>query len=292
MKNSNITHIKDFFQFLIIYIIYVILLFLPIYFTSNIGGLIFRFIGPFTKVHKIVKKNFKIIFPNADNNKVKKQATLSWFKAGKTLFELLVLHNIMETKDKISIIGQENLKDVINNREKVIFIGIHQSNWEILLPSIDKLGIPAVGIYRHINNPFIDKLILKIREKSLSNHSSYTPKGKKSAKDIIEGVRKDTSMVLLVDQKDSAGELVNFFGVQTKTQIGFIKIAKKYNLRIIPVENIRNKNDSFTLKFYKPIKIISKDISDNIVMKDIHSIIELWIKKNPSDWLLQHNRFS
>ena len=60
--------------------------------------------------------------------------------------------------------------DLINNKEKAIFIGIHQSNWEILVPAIDKIGVPLVGIYRHINNPYINKLILQIRKKSLFNH--------------------------------------------------------------------------------------------------------------------------
>ena len=96
----------------------------------------------------------------------------------------------------------------------------------------------------------------------------------------------------MIDQKDSAGETVNFFNYPAKTQTGFIKISKKYNLKIIPVQNIRNKNNTFTLKFHKPIDQVSKDISDIQVMKNIHLIIEEWIKKNPSDWFLQHNRFS
>ena len=117
-------------------------------------------------------------------------------------------------------------------------------------------------------------------------------KVKKVLKDIIESIKKDTSMVLLIDQKDSAGAKVPFFDFPAKTQTGFIKISKKYNLKIVPVQNIRNNNDTFTLKFHNPINQISNEISDINAMKNIHSIIEGWIKKNPSDWLLQHNRFS
>ena len=100
------------------------------------------------------------------------------------------------------------------------------------------------------------------------------------------------SIVLLIDQKDSAGDKVNFFNFPAKTQIGFIKISKKYQLRIIPVQNIRNDNDTFTIKFHEPIKYISNQVSDINAMRDIHCIIEKWIKSNPSDWFLQHNRFS
>ena len=123
-----------------------------------------------------------------------------------------ILPKIINSKNKIIIEGKENIKDIIENKEKAIFIGIHQSNWEILLPTIDRIGIPVAGIYRHINNPYINNLILKIRKKCIySKKSFYTPKGKKSAKDIIESIKKDTSMVLLIDQKDSAGAISSIF---------------------------------------------------------------------------------
>ena len=122
-----------------------------------------------------------------------------------------------------------------------------------------------------VNNPYIDKLILQIRKKSIiSNKSFYTPKGKRSAKDIIDGINNGLSVVLLVDQKDSAGELVPFFNVPCKTQTGFLKLARKYKMKIIPVLNLRNKDNHFTLKFYPPIEEISDELSDIDTMQNIH----------------------
>jgi len=293
MKNNFLFKLKLIIEFLLIYIVYLILSKLPFFLVSNLGGLIFKLIGPKTKIQKIVNKNLLQIFPNSELTFLSKESKKSWFKIGKTFFELLILPKIINTKNRILVEGKENIKGIVENSEKAIFIGIHQSNWEILLPTIDKIGIPVAGIYRHINNPYIDNLILKIRRKCIySKKSFYTPKGKKSAKDIIESIKNDTSIVLLIDQKDSAGEEVPFFNFPAKTQTGFIKISKKYNLKIIPVQNIRNDNNTFTLIFHKPINKISNEISDINAMKNIHSIIEGWIKTNPSDWFLQHNRFS
>ena len=293
MKNNFSFKLKLIIEFLLIYIVYLILSKLPFFLVSNLGGLIFKLIGPKTKIQNIVKKNLLQVFPNTELTFLSKESQKNWFKIGKTFFELFILPKIINTKNRILIEGKENIKNIVENSEKVIFIGIHQSNWEILLPTIDKMGIPVAGIYRHINNPYINNLILKIRKKCIySKKSFYTPKGKKSAKAIIEGIKNDTSIVLLIDQKDSAGEEIPFFNFPAKTQTGFIKISKKYNLKIVPVQNIRNNNDTFTLKFHKPINQISNEISDINAMKNIHSIIEEWIKTNPSDWFLQHNRFS
>ena len=293
MKNKIFYKLRLKIEYYLIYFLYIILYLLSSNIVSKLGGLIFKFIGPLTKLQLIVKKNIIQIFPNEINSEIKKKSLNSWSNTGKTFFELLVLPKIMNTQNQIQIEGIENIKNIIKTKERVIFIGIHQSNWEILLPSIDKLGIPVAGIYRHINNPYIDKLILKIRKKSVfSKQSFYTPKGKKSARDIIEGVKNNTSIVLLIDQKDSAGEIVTFFGFPAKTQTGFIKIAKKYNLKIFPVQNIRNNNNTFTLKFHPPLNKFAKDQSDKNAMLEIHNIIEKWIKSKPSDWFLQHNRFS
>ena len=293
MQNNFSFKLKLIIEFLLIYIVYLILSKLPFFLVSNLGGLIFKLIGPKTKIQKIVNKNLQQIFPDSELTFLSKESKKNWFKIGKTFFELLILPKIINTKNRILVEGKENIKGIVENSEKAIFIGIHQSNWEILLPTIDKIGIPVAGIYRHINNPYIDNLILKIRRKCIySKKSFYTPKGKKSAKDIIESIKNDTSIVLLIDQKDSAGEEVPFFNFPAKTQTGFIKISKKYNLKIIPVQNIRNDNNTFTLIFHKPINKISNEISDINAMKNIHSIIEEWIKTNPSDWFLQHNRFS
>ena len=293
MQNNFSFKLKLIIEFLLIYIVYLILSKLPFFLVSNLGGLIFKLIGPKTKIQKIVNKNLLQIFPDSELTFLSMESKRNWFKIGKTFFELLILPKIINTKNRILVEGKENIKGIVENSEKAIFIGIHQSNWEILLPTIDKIGIPVAGIYRHINNPYIDNLILKIRRKCIySKKSFYTPKGKKSAKDIIESIKNDTSIVLLIDQKDSAGEEVPFFNFPAKTQTGFIKISKKYNLKIIPVQNIRNDNNTFTLIFHKPINKISNEISDINAMKNIHSIIEGWIKTNPSDWFLQHNRFS
>ena len=55
--------------------------------------------------------------------------------------------------------------------------------------------------------------------------------------------------------------MVPFFNIPSKTQTGFLKLARKYNMKIIPVRNIRDKNNDFKVKFYPPLKNIS-NISD------------------------------
>ena len=98
--------------------------------------------------------------------------------------------------------------------------------------------------------------------------------------------------VLLIDQKDSSGEEVIFFNKQVKTQTGFLKIARKYNLPIIPIRNKRINNEHIELTFFEPLHHNNLEIDDNQMMETIHRKIEEWIKSEPSQWFWQHKRFS
>ena len=282
-----------FVEFILIYIFFNILYFLPINLVSFIGETLFRLIGPLTKSHKTALNNYKKVFKNLDNKTVSQDIMNSWGNLGKTFIEIAILRKLVSKKnDRIKIVGKEHLTELIKKKEQVIFFGIHQANWELLVPCLDKIGVKVGAIYRHINNPFIDRYILKKRSSALTNSETfYTPKGEESAREIIKAINDNFSMILLIDQKDSAGTNVEFLNIRAKTQLGFLKIARKYNLKLIPVQNIREQINNFSIKFHPPIEIFEKNISDVEAMNKIHGIIEKWIIKNPTQWFWQHNRF-
>ena len=292
MKNKFFFKTKLNLEYYFIYFIYILLSGLPIRIVSFLGGSIFKLIGPLTKTQKIVKKNYLHIFPYANKIQILKHSKLSWFNTGKTFFELLILPKIISSKNNITLEGLNIIENIKKNKQQVIFIGIHESNWEILLPTIDKFGISVGGIYRHINNPYIDKFILNIRTKTLqTNKTFYTPKGKESAKNIINAINKGLSMILLIDQKDNAGNNIKLFDYYVKTQLGFLKIAYKYNLKLIPVQVIRKKINNFSIIFHPQLDLLLDNKNEINSMTKIHNIIEKWIKDHPDQWLWQHKRF-
>ncbi len=281
-----------FLEFIFIKILFIFLTLLPLNLSKKISSLIFRTIGKLTSADKTATDNCKFIFPDLINIKVREIIDQSWNNIGITICELLKFKKLIK-KNKIILNGLSNIESLKKNKKQAIFISIHQSNWEVLVPMIDRLGLRIGGIYRHINNYFLDRMILNIRNNTLlSNNNFYTPKGKKSAKDLLEAVNKGFSIVLLVDQKDSAGENIKLFNKKVKTQIGFLKIARKYNLPIIPIKNTRLDNGQIELYFNDPIFHNDDGVSDILMMEKIHRLIENWIISNPSQWFWQHKRFN
>tara|TARA_B100000963_G_scaffold361120_1_gene394968 strand:+ start:687 stop:1550 length:864 start_codon:yes stop_codon:yes gene_type:complete len=281
-----------FLEYVAVILIYLLNKILPLNFSIKLSSFLFMTFGEFSNANKTAINNCKYVFPNLKEKEIKKIINKSWYNLGITICELLRLNEIFDKK-KVQFKNLENIEDCIKNNKQAIFISIHQSNWEVLVPSLDRVGITIGGIYRHINNVFVDKLILNIRKQSLvSTKSFYTPKGKKSARDIVDAINNSLSIVLLVDQKDSSGEDVIFFNKKVKTQTGFLKIARKYKLPIIPIKNRRNNNGNIELTFLKPFYHNDLNINDLQMMENIHKTIEEWIKSEPSQWFWQHKRFS
>ena len=86
--------------------------------------------------------------------------------------------------------------------------------------------------------------------------------------------------------------ILALFNKKIKTQTGFLKIARKYKMPLIPMENTRLKNGKFVIKFHNPIYYSENQKSDVEMMEKIHTMIEKWILSNPSQWFWQHNRFN
>ena len=281
-----------FLQYIVFIFIYFLYKILPLNLSVKFSSFLFRTFGKFSRANKTAIANCRHVFPNLKDKEIESIIKKSWNNLGVTFCELLRINDIF-TKNKIKYNKLENIEDLIKNNKQAIFISIHQSNWEVCAPSLDRIGIKIGCIYRHINNNFIDKLILNIRQNSfVSKNSFYTPKGKKSAKDVVDAINNSLSIALLIDQKDSSGEEVMFFNKKVKTQIGFLKIARKYNLPIIPVQNKRIYNGNIELTFLEPFYHNNLKINDTQMMEKIHNRIEEWIKAEPTQWLWQHKRFS
>ncbi len=286
-------NLKYFIEFIFVRLLFLIVYILPINIVSKFGAILFRLFGRLSKSHITAIQNCHHVFPNLTNREVKKIVFKSWENLGQTIFELGILKKIFNKSNYIQTKGLHNIKEIIKNKKPTIFFSIHHSNWEICVPLLDRLGINVGAIYRHINNHYIDSFVLEQRAGSLhTNTSFYTPKGKQSAKDILEAVKNKNSVFLLVDQKDSAGEDVILFNKAIKTQTGFLKIARKYNMPLVPMENKRLKNGKFKIIFHNPIFYNDSHTSDADMMHKIHNIIEKWILSNPTQWFWQHNRFN
>ena len=115
-------------------------------------------------------------------------------------------------------------------------------------------------------------------------------KGINGLRETIEYIKKNYSIALMIDQRLSEGDKINFFGKPASTTTLPAQLAFKYNLPIIPVFIQRMNNEDFQIEFFE--KIFPKNFKDKIELSQkLNYVLEDMIKKNPNEWIWTHNRW-
>ena len=94
----------------------------------------------------------------------------------------------------------------------------------------------------------------------------------------------------MIDQRVSEGMKVNLFGKPAYTTTIPAQIIKKYECEIIPVYIERLDGIKFNLSIKKPLKF-NKNSSVSHITLELNKLLEEMILKNPSQWILTHNRW-
>ena len=280
--------IKYLIQSLIIYSFFLIGKLIGLKLSRKLFGYMFKKLGPVFKSKKIITQNLKIFSNNISKNEIEKISFEMWENYGKTFIEYVFL-NIFKKKDThIEILGEENLINILENKKPVIFVSGHFANYELMSMEITKRQIKLATIYRPLNNFFLNPFMEYLRKKYVCKNQIQ--KGIKGVRKAIEYLKNDYSVALMIDQRVSEGEKINFFGKQAFTTTLPAQLAIKFNLGIVPVFIERKKNEKFTIEFFREIKSSSYKDKKELTEK-LNDVLEKMIKRNPSHWIWTHNRW-
>ena len=276
--------IQAFFIYLFFFIGWV----LGIKISRKIFASLFCFIGPFFKSKKTLDKNFNIYKKNISIVEKNRIIHNMWKNYGMTFIEYIFLNYFRKTNINIEILGENNLKTPNKKNKPVIFISGHFANFELMSMAITKKNINLATIYRPLNNFLINPLMEHLRKKYVCKNQ--IKKGINGVRETIEFIKKKHSIALMVDQRVSEGERINFFGKPALTTTLPAQLAVKYNLNIIPVYIERIKNDKFRIEFQN--KINPNHFKNKLELtKELNKVIEKMIVKNPNQWIWTHNRW-
>jgi KDO2-lipid IV(A) lauroyltransferase len=283
-----ISIIKYFFQALIIYSFFLIIKILGLVKSRRLFSYIFKKIGPLIKSNDIIKKNLDI-FSDKLSEKEKKSIQLNmWSNYGKTFVEYIFLKKFKKENSHIEIQGKQILDKIRKNNKPVIFISGHFANFEFMSMEITKNKIDLATIYRPLNNFFLNPFMEYVRKKYICNNQ--IKKGRLGVKECINYLNNNYSIALMIDQRVSEGDRIDFFKKKAHTTSLPAQLAIKFNLDIVPIFIVRKQNDSFKMKVYEPINT-SNFKNKSELTKKLNQILENMISKNPNQWIWTHNRW-
>ena len=211
-----------------------------------------------------------------------------WSNYGMTFIEYIFLDYLKKNNSHIFIEGEEYLSALIKKNKPVIFVSGHFANFELMSMEISKRDIPLATIYRPLNNIFLNPLMEYLRKKFVCRNQ--IKKGINGVRDAINFIKKKYCIALMIDQRVSEGEKINFFGEPAFTTTLPAQLALKYNLSIVPVYIERVGENKFKIKFEK--EILPKNFENKLkITEKLNQVIENMIIKNPKQWIWTHNRW-
>tara|TARA_Y100001970_G_scaffold58400_1_gene74140 strand:+ start:8203 stop:9069 length:867 start_codon:yes stop_codon:yes gene_type:complete len=284
--------IKYLFQFIIIMMLFFLFKILGYKNASNFGSFIGKLFGKLIRSDKIIKKNLNILneYSNLDignENKVVKDVFANY---GRILSDYVYLEKFKNgyLNKYISITGENYLKEIKSDNKKVVFISGHFNNFELMAMFIDAAGINLAAVYRPLNNNFLNKIMERIRSKYICKNQ--IKKGLAGTREILSFLKKNFSVAIMIDQRVSESMKLDFFGKPAFTTTIPAQIVKKFNCEVVPVHIERYEKIKFNLQIYKPIKF-EENLSIEEITLNLNKILEKMVLKNPSQWILTHNRW-
>ena len=280
--------INYFFQSIFIYLFFIIARIIGLNISRKLFAFIFSFFGPFFKSKKIIKKNLDIFSSKVPSIKKNEITTSMWKNYGMTFIEYIFLKYFRHNNSHIIFKDMANLHEITIKKKPVIFISGHFANFELMSMEIVKRNIPLATIYRPLNNFFLNPFMEYLRKKFICKNQ--IKKGIKGVRQAIDHLKKNESLALMIDQRVSEGEKINFFDKAALTTTLPAQLSLKFGIEIIPVYIIRKENNIFEIEFQN--RINPKNFKNKIdLSQELNNILEKMIMRNPNQWIWTHNRW-
>ena len=282
--------IKYFFEFLIISFLFIFYKFLGLKISSSISGKLFETFGPIFRSKNLIKINIQRAIPKINTSKIKIITKNMWNNYGRTLSEYMFLKGFRndQFRSNINIEGKEVLQKIKFEKNPVIFISGHFSNFELMAMEIEKSGVNLSAIYRPLNNIFLNILMERIRKKYICKNQ--IKKGTSGVRELLRLYKKGYSIALMIDQRVSQGIKSKFFDEEAFTTTIPAQFIKKFNCKVVPISIERHNGVNFNIKVEKPMEF-SLNSSTEKITRELNVWLEKAILKNSGQWIWSHDRW-
>jgi len=239
--------------------------------------------------HKsIAYSNLKIAFAKtkkpSEIKHIVKQQFKNYGQNLMDLFRLPVMHRFGPEKS-VTVEGKEHFYEALKKKKGVILLAMHFGSWEITTLLTDILKHP----YRMLAKPqkkfsVVDDIINSYRECS---GSLVIARGR-GTREIIESLKANEIVGMVVDQGGRDGVLVKFFGRLASMSVGAIRIGLKLETPICFCVIIREKNSQHRLIIHPPLELTKTGDAEKDIVSNLDKVIRLmedYITRHPSEYM-------
>jgi KDO2-lipid IV(A) lauroyltransferase len=253
------------------------------------------------KRHKRALDNLAIAFPEKSQEERQEIALKHWENLGRVMVETMRIDRFLAEPERIDIVSQNIFSRYKDKLGAAVGISLHMGNWEVAILPFTWAGANPAAVYRSVTNPYVDRYLRAQRKDlypdGLFGRGSVGEHGddQKTARAIMDFVRRGGRLGLVCDLYDRAGMPVPFFGKEAKTQAIAAMIARRVGARIWLSRVKRlGKQSRFEIELKELRVPRTANQAEDIrwTMTHMQEEFEAWIREAPEQWMWSNRRWS
>jgi KDO2-lipid IV(A) lauroyltransferase len=244
----------------------------------------------------LVQGQLHAAFPSWPIARIRRSARQCYANFGRSAVEFARLgrSSPREILDSVSVEGEDHLRAARDQGRGVIFLTAHLGNWELMAIVCTLLGYRLFPVVRPLDNPWLNRLIDRIRSRYGS--AMISKKTETAGRDVIHALRRGDCVGILLDQNMASydGVFVEFFGRPACTSNGLAVIARRTDAPVIPAFIVREADGRHRIIIERPVELVkSRDIERDVLVNTgrCTAVIERMVRAYPEQWLWMHRRW-
>lgn len=192
----------------------------------------------------------------------------------------------------VEIEGREHLDAAYAQGKGVLILSAHLGNWELAGLTIASLGHPLRGVYRPLNNRWLNHLVNRYR----TLHGARLIAERGSLRAVLNALREGDGVAMLLDQNAAPDEgvFVDFFGRPACVYKSLALLVSWSGAPVIPIFMVRQPDGRHRLIIEAAVPLVrTDDLSRDVALNTERctKVIEAFIRKYPDQWLWMHRRW-
>ena len=286
--------IRFWFEFVVVVLIRRVSVLLPRQISLLLGsgiGLIFYALH--ARRRELAIMNLRSVFPAWDKAQCHATLRATFKQFGRHIIDLFNFSS-MKPESMLSLVdveGMEYVKKANSQRVGVMYFAGHFGGWELQIMVHAHLFDPIVMIARTLDNPYLEKMIERMRGRIGTRVVSREG----AVRGLLRALKDRVSVGMMIDQhiQDRSAVVVEFLGRPAATTSTIAALALRTGAPIIPVFAIPTSNGRYRMIYEEPIEPPGAGDPNPVLTytQRCTDVLESYIRRHPHLWLWMHRRW-
>lgn len=273
----------------------------PLDIAADISGWAWRTLGPRNHRHQRALRNIGMAFPDMPFGEKDRIVREMWDNLGRVMVETMMIDRIVRQPERIELVDDFFVKRYKGKLGPVVLVGMHMGNWELSMWPSMLADVQPAAVYRLLKNPYSDAYLRAQRRELFPGglfgrgRAAGTEEGQKTARVIMDFVRRGGRLGLIADLYDKQGIPVPFFGHPAKSTPMPAMIVRRTGSRMWIGRCVRKGRTSTFWTEVREQKVPrTANQAEDIrwVTAEIQKQFEAWIRETPEQFMWTNRRWS